>query len=74
MPEQTSPSDKTVEADEAEAKSGHDADRPPTADEEAAADRALSDPDLTGDQAEVAEHYHEMTEKGVAEKGEGRIS
>ena len=51
----------------------HQADRPPTSEEEQAADRALADPELTGDQEDVGKHYREMTDLGVNAKGEGRI-
>jgi len=67
------PSEETIAADEEESRSAHVADRAPTEDEEAAADRARNDPSLAGDQEQVAEHFEEMTKKGVAEKGEGRI-
>jgi hypothetical protein len=69
----TEPDKATDEAEEHEAGAAHDADRPATTDEEAAAERALHDPDLTGDLEEVGEHYREMTERGVKSKGEGRI-
>lgn len=45
------------------------ADRQPTSDEEAAADKAASEVDVD----EVATHYEEMTEKGKEVEGEGRI-
>ena len=45
------------------------ADRPPTASEEAAAERAADTVNLD----EVAEHYTEMMEKGAEVKGEGQI-
>lgn len=45
------------------------ADRPPTPEEEAAAERAARDVDVD----EVAEHYEEMTEIGKNVKGEGEI-
>ncbi len=44
-----------------------------TPDDEAAADRAFDDPELSGDHEEVAEHYREMTELGAHVKGEGQI-
>ena len=52
----------------------HAADRPPTTEEDEAAERARRDPALSGDQAEVGEHYREMTERGTHQEGEGRIS
>jgi hypothetical protein len=45
------------------------ADRPPTPEEEAAADRVRATVDID----RVAEHYEEMTEKGKSVKGEGDI-
>jgi len=46
----------------------------PTPDEERLAEEAAKDPEFSGDHAEVAEHYREMTERGVTQEGEGRIS
>lgn len=46
-----------------------EADRMPTAEEEAAAERAAADVDLD----EVAEHYEEMAETGANVRGEGQI-
>jgi hypothetical protein len=74
MPERSNPSEATIAADEEEAKSAHGADRGPTEDEEQAADRSRKDPNLSGDQKDVAAHYEEMADKGVSEKGEGQIS
>jgi hypothetical protein len=45
------------------------ADRAPTADEEAAAERGAA----TVDVDEVAEHYEEMSETGANIRGEGQI-
>jgi hypothetical protein len=45
------------------------ADRPPTAEEEAAAERASRDVDID----KVAEHFEEMTEVGKNVKGEGDL-
>jgi hypothetical protein len=45
------------------------ADRPPTASEEVAAERAADAVNLD----EVAEHYTEMMEKGAEARGEGQI-
>ena len=45
------------------------ADRPPTADEEAAAEKAAADVDL----GRVTAHEREMAEKGKNVKGEGEI-
>ena len=63
-PEGTSP--ETVEADEQDARAAHQADRMPTPDEEAAAERNTVDPD-------VAEAYEEAAERGANVKGEGQI-
>lgn len=45
------------------------ADRPPTAEEERAAERAASDVDLE----RVAEHYEDMTNIGAHVRGEGEV-
>ena len=55
----------TIAAEEAEARSGHGADRAPTPEEEAAAPTE-ADPG-------VAEHFTEMEDIGTHLKGEGRI-
>jgi hypothetical protein len=60
-------SDETVEADERDARSDHRADRPPTPEEEAAAER---DPELTDEQATA---YEEAIERGAHVRGEGQI-
>ena len=49
-----------------EAKAEHDADRPPTPEEEALADQNRLDP-------KVAKAFEEANERGAAQKGEGRI-
>jgi len=51
----------------------HEADRPPTTDEDLAAERSREDPSMSGDQEEVGEHYREMIERGAHQKGEGEI-
>ena len=56
----------TVRADEKDADAAHRADRMPTPEEEAAADRNQLDPD-------VAEAYEEAIERGADVKGEGEI-
>jgi hypothetical protein len=66
MDDRTKPSPETRATEREEAGAAHDADREPTADEAAAADKLEVDP-------EVAEHYEEMAEKGADQKGEGRI-
>ena len=63
-PDDTSP--ETVEADEADAHARHQADRMPTPDEEAAAERNQVDP-------EVAEAYEDAMERGANVRGEGAI-
>ena len=57
----------TISEEAAEAVHGHDADRPPTADEERRADELEADP-------AVAEHFEEMNKIGAEVKGEGEIS
>ncbi len=66
MSDPTDPDDATTEADEADAQASHGADRPPTAEEEAAAPESV-DP-------KVAEAHKEANERGAAVKGEGEIS
>jgi hypothetical protein len=61
----TQPSEETIEAEEKEARATHQADRPPTADEDKAAPSATS--------PATDEHYEEMAERGASEKGEGRL-
>jgi hypothetical protein len=56
----------TVEEENREAASAHDADRPPTDDEAERADAVAADP-------EVAEHFEEMNRIGADVKGEGEI-
>jgi hypothetical protein len=63
-PEATSP--ETVDADEHDARATHVADRMPTPEEEAAAERNQLDP-------EVAKAYEEAAERGANVKGEGEI-
>ncbi|HEY7440660.1 MAG TPA: hypothetical protein VIC35_14795 [Acidimicrobiia bacterium] len=62
----TRPSPETVEAERGEARAEHKPDREPTDDEAREAELQTLNPD-------VAEHYEEMTERGVEQKGEGRI-
>jgi hypothetical protein len=59
-----SPATKDAERDEEEAQ--HRADRGPTPEEE----KAAGDDSVPED---VRQHYQDMTERGVEEKGEGRI-
>jgi hypothetical protein len=58
--------DATRTEEEREAGAAHKADRPPTAEEEAAADSNTLDPD-------VAAHEREMGRRGADVKGEGEI-
>ena len=57
----------TKDAERQEAHAEHGAPQTPTAEEEAAAERAGSPSE------ETKEHYQEMTEKGANQQGEGRI-
>jgi hypothetical protein len=66
MDDHTKPSAETRAEEREEAEADHRADRPPTADEEAAAEDLEVDPD-------AAKHYEEMAERGAKQKGEGRI-
>ena len=66
MTDHTRPDESTREADDAAEHTPHEADRPPTPDEEEAADANEPDP-------EVGEHYRDMGARGAAAKGEGRI-
>ncbi len=61
----TFPSGETLRADRRDAVAAHDADRPPTEDEEAAGEHPL-DP-------EVAASYREATQRGVDQEGEGKL-
>jgi hypothetical protein len=72
MEDNTEPDGSTRETERSEAGKSHTADRPPTSEEDAAAERerAESDPD---DRKDVAEHHEEMTELGAQVKGEGEI-
>ena len=56
-----------------DADARHAAGRPPTSEEERRADEAAGNPDVSGDQDDVARHYREMTARGAAQKGEGRV-
>jgi hypothetical protein len=66
MPEHTRPSPETRAAERQEALADHDADGPPTSEEEELADELEADP-------EVAEHERDMTERGARQQGEGRL-
>lgn len=62
---QTSPSAETRAAEEQEARAAHEADRPPTAEDEKAAPTS-ADPG-------VKESFEEMSRLGAEVKGEGQI-
>lgn len=70
MAEAIEPDQGTVEAERAEARRQHVADRPPTPEEDAEAEEALAD---DTERKKVAEHYEEMAELGADVKGEGEI-
>jgi len=59
-------SEATRESEREEASAPHVADRPATPDEDKAADEDTVEEG-------VAEHYREMTHRGVTQRGEGRI-
>jgi hypothetical protein len=62
----TTPDRQTIGEDRASLDSEHDADRPPTPEEEAAAERADElDPN-------VAASYKDAIERGAAQQGEGK--
>jgi hypothetical protein len=62
----TRPSNRTRDAEREDAQTKAHADREPTSEEEKLAEGNQLDP-------EAAEHYEEMAERGVNQKGEGRI-
>ena len=62
----TRPSAETRAAERDESDARHDAGRAPTRDEETAAEGNTPD-------AETAEHYEEMVERGANQEGEGRV-
>ena len=68
----TRPDADTRQSERAQASAAHEADRSPTPDEEADAERGAEslDPD---EKARVAEHYQEMVDRGVHQEGEGKI-
>jgi hypothetical protein len=63
----TIPDRDTIKEDRAALDAPHDAGPGPTPEEEQAAQRSAGSAD-----EEVAEHYEEMLETGVAQEGEGR--
>lgn len=72
-PDESTPDEATVDEEIAEAESAHVADRPPTAEEIAAADRYEAEHTDEDEKADVARHYKEMTEIGSEVDGEGKI-
>ncbi len=68
---ETQPDEGTLEAERIDAGEAHVADRPPTSEEEAAAEGSAKK--FEGDSDDVAAHYEEMSDVGAKAKGEGRI-
>ncbi len=68
---ETEPDDATLEAEREDATQAHTADRPPTDEESAAADRSAQT--FAGDREKVAADYKEMSDIGAHVKGEGEI-
>ena len=72
MADDNAPTDEaTQEAERIDAEHAHTADRVPTSDEEAAADKSKEA--FAADSEKVAEHYEEMSDIGANVKGEGAI-
>jgi hypothetical protein len=69
--EDAEPTETTRETERVDATQAHVADRAPSADEEAAAEKALEE--FGTDRDEVAEKYEEMTDIGSHLEGEGKI-
>jgi hypothetical protein len=65
------PTEATREAGQVDGARSHSADRPPTGEEEAAAEESRRK--FGADEEAVAEHYEEMSDIGAHVKGEGRI-
>jgi hypothetical protein len=65
------PDAATREAESADATHAHAADRPPTTEEEAAAERSAES--FGADRQAVAEHEEEMIDLGAHAKGEGAV-
>jgi hypothetical protein len=68
----TRPDADTRQSERAQASAAHTADRAPTPDEEADAQRG-ADGLPADEKARVAEHYQEMAERGAHQEGEGKI-
>ncbi len=66
MTDRTKPNAETRDEEKREAQTQGKADRAPTAEEEQLAEQTKLDP-------EVSEREREMAERGVNQKGEGRI-
>lgn len=73
MADRTDTSTETQEAEETEARAVHQADRMPTEDEAATAEREAARLEESGDEGSVAAHHREMDERGAHVKGEGQI-
>jgi hypothetical protein len=72
MADSEGPTDEgTVEAERIDAGEAHTADRAPTSEEEAAAEKAAAE--FEGDSKDVAAHYEELSDIGAHAKGEGEI-
>ena len=65
----TTPDKDAIQEDRKAMEQEHTADRAPTPEEEAAAERGAAQTD-----PEAAEHYEEMLERGASQQGEGRPS
>jgi hypothetical protein len=70
--QETNPNQSTRDAERAEGRKDHLADREGTTDENAAADEAESKLS-EAERAAVAQHEREMAERGARQKGEGRV-
>jgi hypothetical protein len=71
MASEAEPTEATEEAERTDATQSAAADRPPTKEEEAAAEASRKK--FEGDEAQVAAHEKEMADLGVQQKGEGQI-
>jgi hypothetical protein len=68
---ETEPDEATLEAEREEATQAHTADRPPTDEESAAADRSAET--FAGDREKAAADFEEMADIGAHVKGEGEV-
>ncbi len=68
---ETEPDEATLEAEREDALQAHTADRPPTDEESAAAERSAET--FAGDREEVAAEYEKLADIGAHVKGEGEI-